>query len=126
MRGRYTTPLIGISLMFMGPIVLAASSGTLKGIVSDTEGAALSAHIVIHEDIVGRGNAPHQQDVIPVVDKDGRFTVELTPGFYDVCAMADAFTPSCRKVLIKVGLATEYWIQLRADPKVSEMIGDRF
>ena len=40
-------------------------------------------------------------DVSVVTGEDGRFSVELKPGFYDVFVAAMAFLPHCEKVRLK-------------------------
>ena len=59
-------------------------------------------------------------------DAAGRFEVRLEPGFYDVCVMATAFAPECKKVLVVNGAAIQYDARLKADPLIMQHLGDKF
>jgi Carboxypeptidase regulatory-like domain len=105
----------------------AASLGTIKGRVSDSEGAAIKgAHVLFHPDPSGQGRWMSRPDVTRETDAVGRFDIQLEPGFYDICVMATAFTPECKKILVTNGSTLQHDIQLKADPLVVQHLGDRF
>jgi len=84
------------------------------------------AHVIVHEDGSGRQAPRATVDVTLRSDERGRFSVPLEPGFYDVCIMAQAFTPDCRKVLLKHQQTTDVKVRLKIDPQVIKQLGDRF
>lgn len=105
----------------------SAITANLQGTVVDSEGAAIAkAHVVIRADLSGRINRTRTADSVIDTDGVGRFMLELQPGFYDVCVMADAFSPSCQKVLVTSDDVLKPRFQLKADPEVMKRIGDVF
>jgi hypothetical protein len=103
----------------------AAAPMILAGQVTDTEGAKIPrAHVVLRTDFSG-GWSKASFDGNATTDLNGMFTLNVGSGFYDLCVMADAFTPECRKIFIK-DRAVEQKIRLRVSPKVSQKIGDSF
>jgi hypothetical protein len=124
--------LLKLSIAFMAVILgssvaLAASLGIIKGQVSDSEGAVIKgAHLLFHPDASGQARSAMRSDVTRVSDAAGRFEVQLEPGFYDVCIMATAFTPECKKVLVVDGGAIQHDGRLKADPLVMQHLGDKF
>jgi hypothetical protein len=84
----------------------ACEAATLSGTVRDSEGAVIAkAHIVIHWDSAGSNylgdNVGIKEDITVSADSDGKFSLELPPGFYDVFVTATAFTPYCEKIRLK-------------------------
>jgi hypothetical protein len=105
----------------------AASPGTIKGRVVDSEGAVIKgAHLLFHPDPSGQNKPASRSDVMRETDAAGRFDVQLEPGFHDVCVMATAFSPECRKVLVTGGGTIQHDAQLKADPLVMRHLGDTF
>ena len=93
--------LIALTFMVYGFAAVAEPSGTVKGRITDSEGAAIKgAHLLFHMDTSGRNNSAPSVDVVRETDTMGDFEVQLESGFYDVCIMAKAFTPECRKILV--------------------------
>jgi hypothetical protein len=116
-----------VSLMLCNSGVIAASLGTVKGQVGDSEGAIIKgAYLMFHRDPSGQSKPLARSDVIRETDGAGRFEVELEAGFYDVCVMAMAFTPQCRKVLVKDEEKVQYDVRMMADVLVMEHLGDKF
>ncbi|HUL73281.1 MAG TPA: carboxypeptidase-like regulatory domain-containing protein [Vicinamibacterales bacterium] len=107
---------------------LAAFSATkVSGRVSDELGTAIkNAHVLFHYDPAGETKQVARPDVAVDTDVAGRFEIELEPGFYDVCIMATAFTPDCRKILVTSGRVVQHDAKLKVDPLVTRHIGDRF
>jgi len=91
--------------------------------VIDSEGAVVGkAHLFVHRDPSATASIP---DRILDADTQGRLELILPESFYDVCVMSAAFTPQCRKVLVR-----DHHIELKfvlsASPEVLEEQGDRF
>lgn len=105
----------------------ALSLGTLKGTVSDPEGAAIGkTHILIRYDASGSKNKSSKTDIQLTANTKGNFKANLAPGFYDVCVMADAFTPQCQKVFVGAGTIVSRRVRLQADPGVVKRLADKF
>jgi len=119
--------LIALVLMLYGLAALAELSGTVKGRISDSEGAAIKgAHLLFHMDTSGRNKSVPSIDVVRETDTMGDFEVQLESGFYDVCIMAKAFTPECRKILVSKERRVDLDTHLKADPLVIKHLGDTF
>ncbi len=116
-----------LAVILCSAVAIAASPGTIKGHVLDSEGAVIKgAHLLFHPDASGQAKPAIRSDVMRESDAAGRFEVQLDPGFYDVCVMATAFTPECKKVLIVSGEAIQRDARLKADPLVMRQLGDKF
>jgi hypothetical protein len=99
----------------------------LRGTLVDSEGSPIRmAYIVIHDDGSGRATTETRADVTLRSDNRGRFSAELEPGFYDVCVMAQAFTPVCRKLLLRDKQPTNLALRLSIAPEVVKQLGDKF
>ena len=107
---------------------LIAAPANLQGLVLDSEGASIAkAHVVIRADASGRRATKNGVDDIVVdTDASGRFAAQLQPGFYDICVMADAFSPACQKVLVDSISTLRPKIRMRADPDIAKHLGDVF
>jgi len=97
-------PLSAVLLLLMS--AFASSATTLSGTVRDSQGAVIpKAHIVIHWDPSGSNylgnNVGIKEDITLSTDSNGKFSLELPPGFYDVFVTATAFTPRCDKIRLK-------------------------
>lgn len=105
----------------------ASSAGFIKGTVSDSGGSAIKeAHVIFHADPAGRGRQKTVPDQSQDTDAMGQFNMELQPGFYDVCVMATAFAPVCKKVLVIDSKTSVHNVSLGPDPLVSEHLADTF
>ena len=102
-----------------------AAPGRLRGAIVDSEGAAFAdAYVLIRQDIAGKIGTVRMPDRPVTPDRRGTFDIPLDAGFYDVCVLADAFTPTCRKVAVRdAGTATARF-RLVVDPQVIKIIGD--
>jgi len=115
-----------ISVLYCS-VAVAAPVGTIQGRVSDSEGAAIKgAHVLFHLDTSGQTKSAPTVDIGRETDAMGHFDVQLEPGFYDVCIMATAFTPECRKILVSKERNTQHNARLKADPLVIKHLGDTF
>ena len=104
-------------------------SSTLKGVVTDPEGAGISdARILIHWDPSGAdvgltSNVGLPSDLSIKTNNMGEFTTQLPPGFYDVFVSALAFTPDCRKIRVMSGKTAIFDSKIRFDPLVTKELG---
>jgi hypothetical protein len=91
--------------------------------VTDSQGAVIGlAHIFVHRDPLATALIP---DLILDADKDGKLELLLHDGNYDLCVMSPAFTPTCRKLVVrKNDLSSKF--RLRPSPEVLEQTGDKF
>ncbi len=85
--------------------IRAQSPVNLSGKINDTVGAVIGrAFVVVHPDTDGLVPPTDKREIQTLSsDINGAFTVEVKPGFYDVCVMASSFIPECRKVNVKRG-----------------------
>jgi hypothetical protein len=119
--------LAAVTISFYCSLATSATPGTIKGRVLDSEGAVIKgAHLLFHPDSSGQSKPGSRSDMVRETDAAGRFDIRLHPGFYDVCVMATAFTPECRKVLVTTGKAILYDTQLKMDALVMQHLGDKF
>ena len=96
---------------------------TCRIAVVDSEGAEIGkAHVFVHRDPIATSAFP---DRILDADAHGRFELSASNGFYDVCVMASAFTPMCRKLVIGAH-DTQLQFKLSASPEVLKQTGDSF
>jgi hypothetical protein len=80
----------------------ARESGRLDGRVTDPSGAVINgAYVLVHWDPAGspgmRTNVGIANDLVAHTDVNGRFSISLPPGFYDVLFSASAFSPKAKK-----------------------------
>jgi hypothetical protein len=97
--------------------------GKLNGILTDSEGAVISKATVLVQRDWPNDNT---HDLHLTTNEAGEFSMELTPGFYDVAVFAHAFSPSAGKVRIRSSQVTNYALKLSADPQMIAEFGDRF
>jgi|SRR5579883_77157 hypothetical protein len=120
------------SVLSMATLAFPSANGTLKGIVTDSEGAAIRhATVHVHWDDSGarvglKTNVGIKQDLTASTNERGEFSMEVPPGFYDVFISANAFTPQCRKVRVRQGETASFSPKLNADPIVTKELGDQF
>ncbi len=97
----------------------AADSGTLKGTVVDPTGAVVGGALVIIEhwdfDPVTR-HMTARPEAPMYTDQDGRFSVELPVGDYDVLVSTAVFSPIAKKIRVKTGRETVLRLKLKFDP----------
>ncbi len=116
------------SLRILLIILLTAVSthaATLSGTIRDSEGAAIAnARVIIHWDSSGKNylsdNVGISEDKIISTDVNGKFSLELPPGLYDVFVAATAFSPHCEKIRIKGNGPRTYEIRLKVSKVASK------
>jgi hypothetical protein len=78
---------------------------------------------VIHWDPAGSNylgdNVGIKADITVSTDSDGKFSLELPSGFYDVFVTATAFTPHCEKIRLKDRPKT-FDVKLKVSPVASK------
>jgi hypothetical protein len=130
MRSAFCQAACAVTLLVAASATPGASpSATLQGSLREKGGAVIpDAFVLVHEDGSGQIGRPLAEDARIRSDSQGRFRVDsrLEPGFYDVCVMAMAFVPECRKVLLKENGTVTLNFQLKIDPRVLDEFGDRF
>jgi hypothetical protein len=115
-------PTLALLLMQQVPSANQATY-TCRITVIDSEGTEIGkTHLFVHRDPAATNQVP---DRTLETDPHGKIAIKLPSGFYDVCAMASAFTPVCRKVVLREHDA-DIKFQLSASPEVLEQIGDKF
>lgn len=112
-------------LQSSGTTMGAQTAGQIEGTVYDSLGAVLGGVVVIRPDLPGRLDSPPGTVHTLRADASGRFALELSPGFYDVCVMSDAFEPICSKVLVRAAATARPNFTLRPNPEVFRRIGER-
>ena len=125
----HCTILLIAFALWLAPKQAIPGSQPLTGTVRDSEGAVIArAQITVHWDLAGSKvlttNVGIANDVTARTDEEGRFRLDLPPGFYDVFVSAMAFSPHCTKV--RVLRPVRLNLKLRADPIVTKEIGDAF
>ncbi len=100
---KLTFALLFSLLLFLTPVASTSANGVLSGQVRDVvEGAPVGrAYVLIHPSGWGR-------DIHVTTERDGKFSAELPPGFYDVFVTAVGFAPTCSKVRVRAGQTTKY------------------
>jgi hypothetical protein len=97
---------------------IPVTAATLTGKVRDLQGAVIpNARVVAHWNPIGssesEGSAGEKQDTIVTTDSDGRFSVELADGIYDVLVTATAFSPHCEQIQLKNNERKKYQVKLK-------------
>jgi hypothetical protein len=117
-----TTTAIALCSMTSTASVRSRASGRVVG----SEGAGLEkARLLFHPDPAGKMQRDRRSEVWRDTDSSGSFQADLEPGFYDVCVMAMAFTPQCRKIRVADGRPVKCDFSLRVDPLITEYLADK-
>ncbi|MGB8885640.1 MAG: carboxypeptidase-like regulatory domain-containing protein [Candidatus Korobacteraceae bacterium] len=118
--------LIGNSIMIVSTaahrtqLIGAQSTETTKfsGTVTDASGAVIvGANVRFHRNQTF-GNHPPQRaipDVLVQTDPNGEFSVDVSPGLYDICAHAGGFLPTCETATISMQQLSPYQTSLKVD-----------
>lgn len=99
-------------------------TGTVKGLVTDSEGAVIGkARVILHWDPAGsqvglKTNTGSKEDRLVTTDSNGEFQLNVPWGFYDVFVSASAFSPHCQKIRVKGD--SKLAVKLLLDPQVSK------
>lgn len=121
----------------VAPLILIAGapvheSSRLEGIVADPTGAGIKgAFVFVHWDPAGssvglQSNVGIAHDEAARTDVNGKFSIALPPGFYDVLFSASAFSPKAKKVRILPNSVFRYNVRLALDREVTDALADKF
>jgi Carboxypeptidase regulatory-like domain len=118
--------LVAVALVFILGLS-AESQSTIKGRVTDSEGAVIAkARVLIHWDSsspVSDTKKSLTQDVSVMTDSRGEYAAAVPVGFYDIFVSAPLFTPIAAKVIVKDRQQAKFNAKLYVDPLVSKEIG---
>jgi Carboxypeptidase regulatory-like domain len=91
--------------------------GTLRGVVTDLTGAVVPnvAVRVVHWDTSEVGHATLKEDSALKTGSDGRYSINLKPGLYDIFFSFPIFTPTAMKVKVEAGKTVDFETKLRLD-----------
>jgi len=124
---RSATKTLMIVLFALPLTALKGEKTKLTGTVADSEGAAIrNAFVVVRPDLAESADSNEPEMHTLRSGKDGQFESTLDPGFYDVCVMATAFTPECRKIRVADGPQAVLKFRLSASKVVLKQLGDTF
>lgn len=113
---RLQSVVFGAAVVLAKVVMATAAAGTISGQVADVMGTPIAgAEVLFHYDSSGQIATATREDVKRTTDADGRFEVHLDPGLYDVCVMAMAFRPTCRKVQVKEQETLHHDVKLAVD-----------
>jgi hypothetical protein len=106
-----------IFVILLSLISLSAHAATMSGIVVDSQGAVIpKAFVVIRWDPIGldgvKDNPGTKDDKTTTTDENGRFSLELPAGVYDIFVSAAGFSPHCAKITIKAKEGLRYEARL--------------
>ncbi|HXZ31408.1 MAG TPA: carboxypeptidase-like regulatory domain-containing protein [Terriglobales bacterium] len=119
--------LVVFVIVLSAPAWCEDLNGLLAGNVRDSEGAAIrDAHVSIYWNHARAGDfsTPEVFEFAVKTDAKGEYSMELIPGFYDVCVHAMAFSPTCQTVAITTGQTAKYEPRLNANALIVREIGE--
>jgi hypothetical protein len=90
------------------------SKGVLKGRLADSAHAPLN-HAFILAHVHNSGSAG---EVVPL-EINGSFSVELSPGFYDLFISSPGFSPTCGQISVEAGKTAVYSAELKVSTLVN-------
>jgi len=108
---------------FLCPVLAQSqgpATGTLKGVVTDQTGAAVDGILIRKENwgVDARQHPMIKGETSSYTDLEGRFSLTLAPGVYDVFISSSSFSPIAKRVDVKAGNETAYNPQLSLDPHI--------
>jgi Carboxypeptidase regulatory-like domain len=91
--------------------------GTLRGVVTDLTGAVVPnvAVRVVHWDTSVVGRTTLKEDSALKTGADGRYSINLKPGLYDIFFSFPIFAPVAMKVKVEAGKTVDFDTKLRLD-----------
>ena len=114
-------------MLMMLQIAPPLSSVSLQGSVRDAQGAFMPRTYIFvrSSDSSGILGPPHELRTMHTeTDRNGNYTLDLQPGFYDVCAFEDAYTPDCHKLHIEANHLANLDFLLKISPLAEKELGD--
>ena len=115
-------PLLLCLIFCCSAMATAQMTAIVSGVVRDAMAAPIAnADVAVHWNtaVPDGPRAPKARDVMVKTDKDGRYTVDVVPGFYDVCVHAGAFAPQCTTVKADGTKNAAYSPRLKPSPVIN-------
>jgi len=116
----------GVTITLAPSPISAPETGSLKDVVSDEYGAVVPrASILIQHWIRLDEGKPHWVPVsepAAYTDAEGRFSIQLVAGVYDVFVSTPGLSPFAKKIKIKARKVTKLDSKLRCDPAFCEVV----
>jgi hypothetical protein len=109
------------AIFLSGSSLAADTKGTLQGVVMDFTGAVIpnAAVRVVHWDTSEPGNPMVKEDSALKTGADGRYSIDLKPGIYDIFFSFPIFTPVAVKVKVEAGKTFDFDPKLKMDSLTS-------
>jgi hypothetical protein len=106
-----------LTIFLCGSSFAADTDGTLRGVVTDFTGAVVPdvAVRVVQWDISEVGNSVVKEYSALKTGPDGRYSIDLKPGIYDVFFSFPIFSPVAMKVKVDAGKALDFDTKLKLD-----------
>jgi len=104
-----------LTIFLNGVSFAADTDGTLRGVVTDLSGAVIQnvAVRVVHWDT--SSSATMQEYSLLKTGADGRYSIDLKPGVYDIFFSFTIFSPVAMKVKVEGGKTLDFDTKLRLD-----------
>jgi len=104
-----------LTIFLNGVSFAADTDGTLRGVVTDLSGAVIQnvAVRVVHWDT--SSSATMQEYSLLKTGADGRYSIDLKPGVYDIFFSFTIFSPVVMKVKVEGGKTLDFDTKLRLD-----------
>jgi len=104
-----------LAIFLNGASFAAATDGTLRGVVTDLSGAVIQnvAVKVVHWDT--SGSATMKEYSLLKTGADGRYSIDLEPGVYDIFFSFTVFSPVAVKVKVEAGKTLDFDTKLKLD-----------
>ena len=96
---------------------LGADNGTIRGVVTDLTGAVTPNVVVrvVHWDTSEIGNPMMMEYPALKTGADGRYSIDLKPGVYDIFFSFTVFSPVATKVRVEAGKTLDFDAKLKLD-----------
>ncbi len=106
-----------LTIFLNGSSFGADTDATLRGVVTDVTGAVIPnvAVRVVHWDTSEVGNATVREYPVLKTGPDGRYSIELKPGVYDIFFSFPIFSPVATKIKVEVGKTLDFDTTLKLD-----------
>jgi hypothetical protein len=106
-----------LTIFLSGASFAADTDGTLRGAVTDLSGAVIPnvAVRVVHWDTSEIGNATMKEYSLLKTGADGRYSIDLKPGVYDIFFSFTVFSPVAMKVKVEAGKTLDFDTKLKVD-----------
>ena len=115
-------PLFRVVLFFLlFPAVIFCQNGTLKGMIAGPGGSPGETDSIIRLEHWGANEFNHdilRDEKVIHPDKDGRYTIDLIPGTYDVFLSSPLSSPVAKRIKVKAGGTVIFNRRLRFAPDV--------